>query len=186
MLICNFSLIICFALWGIKIITLSGCIKKGISSMIDNFLNNIFLFRRHYTELIFKYSQLPLLSIGSNGLSITEGRQRHNSVCSCGGLGSTDTNQRNNVPPDHCRGGDQTPGVTFLCTNAILPVGFSTEGLHRLFVSQRFPLNSLGRLRLQCQTGGRRTKPNLLPREATPHPKICQWSRAELNRAEQS
>lgn len=51
--------------------------------MIDNFLKDIFLFRRHYTELIFKYSQLPLLSIGSNALLIRQGRKRQHFFVLC-------------------------------------------------------------------------------------------------------
>lgn len=46
LLISNFSLIICFGLWGIKTTTLSDCIKKGINSLIDNFLNNFFSFQK--------------------------------------------------------------------------------------------------------------------------------------------
>lgn len=74
LLISNFSLIICFGLWGIKIITLPDCIKKGINSLIDNFLNNFFLFRRHYIQLIFKWSQSLLLPLRSNALLIIKGR----------------------------------------------------------------------------------------------------------------
>lgn len=43
--------------------------------MIDNFLNNFFLRRRHYIQLIFKWSQLPLLSLRSNAPLTIRGRK---------------------------------------------------------------------------------------------------------------
>lgn len=94
LLISHFSLIISFGLWGIKTRHFQTVLKKGFKSLIDNSLNNFFLCRRHYIQLIFKWSQLPLLSLRSNAPLTIQGRKRHCLYVFSLSLATDDTKQK--------------------------------------------------------------------------------------------
>lgn len=77
LLISHFSLIISFGLWGIKTRHFQTALKKASNLWLTTLLITFFLCRRHYIQLIFKWSQLPLLSLRSNAPLTIRGRKRH-------------------------------------------------------------------------------------------------------------
>lgn len=137
LLISNFSLIICFGLWGIRIITLSDGIKKGINSLIDNFLNNFFLFRRKALYSVNLSMKSIIASIFKIKCSLNHTGEKKTSFIRtfCPGLVTTDTKQQGRmsclITQDDVI---KTFGLPFLHTpNPILPTCFFSERLQKLY-----------------------------------------------------